>query len=119
MIDLSLDDLFGDILIENGDLVLVSGEDELRQAVAVSLRTWTDEWFLDHREGADYPGRIFGRTDPAIRDAEIRRVLRSVDGMVTISEYQATVDAGARALSVSATLGSSEGDITIDETLEV
>lgn len=44
----------GDLVIENGDLVMIEGNEELRQAIERILTTNKNEWFLDVDFGLDY-----------------------------------------------------------------
>ena len=45
MIDLKLDEN-GNLSIENGDLVLISGDEEIAQATRTALKMWKEDWFL-------------------------------------------------------------------------
>lgn len=53
MINLKLDDK-GDLVIENNDLALVSGDAELIQLIKETFRTNLGEWFLNENEGFPY-----------------------------------------------------------------
>ncbi len=44
----------GDLVIENGDLVMIDGNEELRQCLERILTTNVNEWFLDIDFGLDY-----------------------------------------------------------------
>lgn len=44
----------GDLIIKNGDLVMIEGQEELRQSVERILTTNINEWFLDTEFGLDY-----------------------------------------------------------------
>lgn len=44
----------GDLVIENGDLVMIDGNEELRQCVERILTTNKNEWFLNTEFGLDY-----------------------------------------------------------------
>lgn len=44
----------GDLIIENGDLVIVDKHEEIRQSIERILTTNINEWFLDIDFGLDY-----------------------------------------------------------------
>lgn len=44
----------GDLVIQNGDLVMIDGREELKQCVERILTTNINEWFLDTGFGLDY-----------------------------------------------------------------
>lgn len=44
----------GDLIIENGNLVMIDGNEELRQSIERILTTNKNEWFLDIEFGLDY-----------------------------------------------------------------
>lgn len=44
----------GDLIIENGDLVMIDGRDELVQSIDRILTTNKGEWFLSMGYGLDY-----------------------------------------------------------------
>ncbi len=44
----------GDLIIENGDLVIIDGNEELRQSIERILTTNVGEWFLDVGFGLNY-----------------------------------------------------------------
>lgn len=44
----------GDLIIENGDLVIVDKHEEIRQSIERILTTNVGEWFLDMGFGLDY-----------------------------------------------------------------
>lgn len=106
--DLFFSPITDDLVVEYGDLVLATSEQAIAQAIRIALRTWLREWFLDTREGTDYPGRVWGRSDPVLRDAEIKRVLLSVPGVVDLLSYSTTVSADRR-LSVTGRVRTSTG----------
>ena len=62
----------GDTVLENGDLVLVGGQEELRQNIENRLSVNKNEWFLNIGLGLDYEA-IRGK---GITDAEIDFAIR-------------------------------------------
>ncbi len=62
----------GDIVIENNDLVLVGGQEELRQNIENRVSVNINEWFLNTGLGLDYAA-IQGK---GISDAQIDLAIR-------------------------------------------
>jgi len=100
-----------DIAFINGDLVPVDGLAAIEQELRISLLMWKGEWFLDRSVGTDYLGRILGKQPQIVRDAEIKRVIAQVDGVVEIIEYTTSVNRITRALSVAFTATTEYGEI--------
>lgn len=44
----------GDLIIQDGDLVMIEGDDEIVQSIERRLSTNQGEWFLDTEFGLDY-----------------------------------------------------------------
>lgn len=47
-------DVSGDLVMEGGELQIVSGDDEILQTFRGLLQTYKNEWFLDPDMGFDY-----------------------------------------------------------------
>jgi len=62
-----------DLVIEDGGIRLVSGDEMVAQAVRVTLLVYLREWFLDVRHGTDYE-RIMGLSPT---DAEVDQIIRA------------------------------------------
>lgn len=62
----------GDIYIENGDLKLVNGQEELRQNIENRLSVNKNEWYLNIRLGLSYKD-IRGKNIP---DRQIKLAIR-------------------------------------------
>lgn len=100
MIDLLLDEK-GDLALEGGDLRFVNGAPEIGQGLEIGLRSVRGEYILDRRRGLDLFGRVLGRRDPAIRDAEIKREILARPGVAELVSYKAEQDDKSRELFVS------------------
>ena len=60
IVENAIDPFDGDLeLTEQGQLVLVTGQEEIRQHSAQRLRTFRSEWFLDTALGIPYFDEIF------------------------------------------------------------
>jgi len=111
MKDFALDIEAHDIAFINGDLVPIDGLAAIEQEIRISLLMWKGEWFLDRSIGTDYLGRILGRQPQILRDAEIKRVINDVEGVVEIIEYTTSVNRITRSLAVSFTATTEYGEV--------
>ena len=59
MKDIALDTATGDLLLENFDLQLVEGRDQIAQNLMIRLRFILGEWFLDITAGIPYYDDFF------------------------------------------------------------
>ncbi len=64
----------GDIVIENNDLQLVEGPEEVAQSVAVVLGTNKEEWFLNLDKGIEYSNVLGKSTDAQARNEIIQGI---------------------------------------------
>lgn len=81
--DLKLDPVTHDLVEEGGDGVVISGPEEVKQAVKCALLTWAEEWDLDPTVGwLNTKGMPFGKTVSlqAVAAGAVE-VIRNVQGM--------------------------------------
>lgn len=99
--DLKLDSQ-GDLAIESGDLVILSGVDAIAQHLKIRLRFFLGEWFLNLDEGIPYFERVFVKSPniPEIR-ALYRRAILTTPGVATIDDLTVDFDGSSRVLSVT------------------
>lgn len=117
--DLKLDD-DGDLALENDDLVLLDGVDAIVQDVAVRLRTFKGEWFLDQRIGIPYLQQILGQKPRLMAIKAIyRAAILTTPGVTGVDDLQVTYDGKTRSISVSFTGQSTEGPFTFDREIIV
>ncbi len=91
MIDIAIDDQ-ANVVLENGDLALVSSDDEIAQSVRIRLRTWFGEWFLDKDYGTDWLGRVFKEPfsyTPARK--EIERIILGTVGVKRVANFKQNI----------------------------
>lgn len=112
-------DEHGDVLIENNQISIVTGDNLLQQKVWTVLRTNLKTWFFDWEQGIDF-GNLLGKgTSSELARYEIERGLRQVDDTFTLTEFSYEADRTNRRATVSfkAQTGSGEdvgGEITWD-----
>lgn len=92
----------GDIDIQSGQLVLIEGQEEIRQHLEQRLRTFLGEWFLDQSIGLPYFDDILKKNVIAseVESIFINEIL-STPGVVRLIEFTLDLDKAQRALKVS------------------
>jgi hypothetical protein len=79
----------GDLALENGDLVVISGAEYVRQKLAVRFRFFLGEWFLDRREGVPYYRDVFVKSpNLAVIRSLFRAVAMSVPGVASLPRFE-------------------------------
>jgi len=101
-----------DLDIQNGNLILLTAREAIRQHLSQRLKFWYGEWFLDDRLGMIDETNILTRgADPAIVDARIKSTILQTPGIVSIQDFSMDLDNATRKLSVSFVARSIDGDI--------
>lgn len=104
--DLLIDPQTRELVVQDGDLVLVRGVEAVRQAIEIRLRTFAGEWFLDLSRGlpymtdskpvdlAQWRTRIREEIRGTLGVAEVPRVVVSFEGRTRLLkvDWQARVD---------------------------
>jgi hypothetical protein len=102
MSDLRVDLSTGDLLLENGDLVLTDDDapldvtHEVCQRVRQRLLTFVGEWFEDTRRGVDWHDSILIRPfNRARSEGIIRATIAETAGVDEIVSFSMTISTGA------------------------
>ena len=115
MIDIKLDTTTNDLVIEDGDLVLVTESEEVAQNVKIHLLTLSGEWELDVGVGMRWFDKIFTLETPDDEKALlIKREIQSVTGVKNITDFTLEVDFANHRLDVSFEATTDFGDILIE-----
>jgi hypothetical protein len=116
--DLALDPATGDIDLTAQKLHLVDGDDAIVQHVALRLRMFRGEWFLDSTVGMPYYERVLVKNPDlvAVRSA-FRQAIASTPGIASIDKFDLALDSTIRKLTVTFTATKQEGG-TLDFTRE-
>ena len=96
--DLKLDQRTLDIVVEDGDVVLIEDADVVAQQLRIRLRRQAGEWFLNTTSGVDYLGDVFPKG--GAREAAIRRAIESSPYVAGLSQFSAEYDGATRSLSI-------------------
>lgn len=111
--DMKLDPITGDLVLENGDLVFVSGVDSIAQDIKLALGLCLGEWFLDETVGVPYFQKILGQKIPdllVVREI-FRQQLLAVPGVLDVVDITVTLG-GARTLLVNWKVSTDLGELT-------
>jgi hypothetical protein len=114
--DFKIDD-DGNLIKQNGDLVLVSGKDEIAQRLTSRFKTFYTEWQYDRRLG--FPtvgaGGMFDNGTPLVfRLAMLRKYVLDTDGIMAISQFDPIKDPTSKGLRIAVKAQTEYGEITTE-----
>lgn len=116
--DLAMNIKTGDLVVKDGDLIIVSNAERVAQQVLITLREWLGEWFLNTNDGIPYLEYILVKNP---NENHIRQILteaiESVDGVTKVTELEFTFNRILRTLSVNYEIDTDYGFITKREVL--
>jgi len=111
--DIKLDSDTKDLVIENGDLVLVSGVDALEQDIRLQLGFFQGEWFLDESVGVPYYQSILVKNPNLIGIKELFRAkLLSIPGVDEVLSLNLTYTNATRTLEVVWKVNTALGELS-------
>lgn len=118
MYDLAENIATGDLLINNGDLMIIDNAERVAQQILITLRFWYAEWFLDTTQGVPYLEYILVK-NPNIN--HVRQILTekilSVEGVQTLDSMTLDFDERNRRLYVEYAATTNYGLVTRREVL--
>lgn len=94
-------DEHGDVLIENNQISIVTGDELLRQKVMTVLKTNLQEWFFDWEQGIDFNNLLGKGVNEELARYEIERGLRQVDRTFELTEFVYSVDQTLRRATIA------------------
>lgn len=116
--DLAMNVQTGDLVVQNGDLMIVNNGERVAQQVLITLREWLGEWFLKTSDGVPYLEYILVKNP---NEAHVRQVLleaiQSVEGVKGVTELEFAFNRILRTLTVSYEIDTDYGFITKKEVL--
>lgn len=104
----------GDLKLVEGDAVVATGIEYIRQKLSNRFRFFLGEWFLDRREGVPWFRDVFVKNPnlDVIRSV-FRRVALSVPGVLALPRFEVQFDPAERRLSFDFVAVCSEGEIVV------
>jgi hypothetical protein len=100
----------GDIVIENGELVMVEEQEETVQSIQIGIGTHKGEWFLDLEEGINFLLMVDKTVSEAEKREEIYNTLMKQEQIKSVESIDFHFDRSTRALTVSFQATSTEGE---------
>jgi hypothetical protein len=118
MYDIALSAITHDLIIKDGNIVLIDNAERVAQQIKIKLRSFLGEWFLDTTYGVPYFEDILIKS-PSID--HIRNILRtqilSVDDVNSVSSLNLSLDKKNRTLTVTFECETTYGLVTDREVL--
>jgi hypothetical protein len=100
--DLKCDLVTRELVIVNGDLVMVSGADAIRQDVTLALGTFVGEWFLDETVGVLDFETVFAKSpDKEAITARFKSKIAARRGVKEVTAIAVAFDGTTRKLTVT------------------
>lgn len=97
--DLRLD-TDGDLLLDNGELELNAGLGSIRQHLAIRLKFFLGEWFLDTGAGVPYFQEVFvDRVNLSAMEAVFKSAITATPGVIELQAF--TLDFSGRTLTIN------------------
>lgn len=108
-------------LDENGDYSFGSSANNfyvnlpeaVAQAVMTRLRLWLGEWFADTSDGTGWSQSILGKQPKSLYELTLRQRVLETQGVSSIVDFQSSLDADKRLLSVSMTVNTIYGSTSV------
>lgn len=111
MKDLALDSN-NDVVLEAGDLTLVTGDDWIRQDIQQQLQFFSGEWFLDTTQGLPYFQYILIKNPNLdIVQALIQDTITGVEGVKELDGFEFGYDPESRQVTISVTARTTNGQV--------
>jgi hypothetical protein len=116
--DIAMNVNSNDLIVKDGDLMLLDNAERVAQQILITLRFWYGEWFLNTAEGVPYLEYILVK-NPNL--AHVRQVLteaiESVPGVVSLDSMDFEYDRQGRTLAVDYSATTDYGLLTRREVL--
>ena len=113
MYDIAADINTSDIVLQNGDIMMIDDAARIAQQILITLRFWYGEWFLNTTEGTPYLEYILVK-QPNM--SHIRQILteqiQSVEGVKAVTDMELAFDQRERHLLVEYTADTDYGLVT-------
>ena len=118
MYDIAMDINTNDIVLQGGDIMMIDNAERVAQQIAIALRFWLGEWFLNTTDGVPYLEYILVK-QPNM--AHVRQILteqiQSVEGVKAVTNMELTFNQRERIMLVEYTADTDYGLITRKEAL--
>lgn len=97
-----------------GKQAYVSDKDAVSQNIKTRLRSWKGDCFFDVDSGVDWTN-FLDKGKKTQLDLDIKRVILQTAGVLRINSFSSTLDSAERNLTITVTIDTIYGSITIEE----
>lgn len=116
--DLAMDMATGDLVLRDGDVLLIDNAERVAQQILITLRLWLGEWFLDTKDGIPYLEYVLVKSPNLLHIRQIfTEAMEKVDGVKRVEEMNLAFDVKNRSLRVDYEVSTDYGLITRREVL--
>lgn len=116
--DLAMDMATGDLVLHDGDVMLIDNAERIAQQILITLRFWLGEWFLDTKDGIPYLEYVLVKSPNLLHIRQIfTEAMEKVDGVKRVEEMNLAFDVKNRSLRVDYEASTDYGLITRREVL--
>jgi hypothetical protein len=107
-----------DLALENFDLVLIDGVEQIRQKLKIRLQFFMGEWYLDTTLGTRYYQDVLIKNPQLSKlQALFKAVIMETIGVTQLTAFTLSVNNAARTMVLSFTVATLYGTITMQESL--
>ncbi len=108
--DLELD-ASGDLVIENGDLQLLTGREAVAQHLGIRYKFFQGEWFADTRVGMPYFQKILGkRSNLDVVRSLFRQATITTPGITSLESLDLSYEGTTRVLGIDVKARAADGE---------
>lgn len=116
--DIAEDINTSDIVLQNGDIMMIDNAERVAQQILITLRFWLGEWFLNTTDGVPYLEYILIKRPNLSHIQQIlTEQIQSVEGVKAVTAMTLDFDQQARKLYVDYTATTDYGLLTRKEVL--
>lgn len=116
--DLAMDMATGDLVLHDGDVLLIDNAERVAQQILITLRFWLGEWFLDTKDGIPYLEYVLVKLPNLLHIRQIfTEAMEKVDGVKRVEEMNLAFDVKNRSLRVDYEVSTAYGLLTRREVL--
>lgn len=104
----------GDYVFGNGQIDFYKDQPEgVGQLVETNLLLWLGEWFLNIDEGTPFLQGILGKYSEQVANTTIQDRVLSTEGVVSIENYESSIDVDTRTMTVEFDLNTIYGPTSV------
>ena len=116
--DLAMDMATGDLVLHDGDVLLIDNAERVAQQILITLRFWLGEWFLDVQDGIPYLDYVLVKSPNLLHIRQIfTEAIEKIEGVQRVEEMKFAFDVKNRSLRVDYEVSTNYGLLTRREVL--